>query len=201
MPATFAVLAKRSQYQSCHINTPDLDQPLAAIEFDQNFYSFFQTISSSAKALSMAAKLISRGDRLVVTNLSKGYGIWIYEPKAKLAKARKRSKQVKVAGACQMLTSREQYQARDIRVPDIDLPLPGLVTDGQNFSMFKMTTDASETLELVAKITQRGEQAAIVDFKNIFLVCVAEPDAQVLESVNVSRGFLQSESKVLSVAS
>jgi hypothetical protein len=197
----FAILTQRSQYQSCHVSAPDLVQPVAAIEFSNNFYSFFQSVPNSDKALGMVAKLIGRGDRLVITQLRKGYGIWVHEPEAKLARKKKHNSQVNFTASCQLLTSRQQYQARDIRVPDVDLPLPGLIADRQNYSMFKVITDPAEALDLVAKITERGDSAVIVDLKDIFLVCVAEPDAQVLESVNISRSFLAAETKMLRVAS
>jgi hypothetical protein len=201
MPETFTILSQRSQYQSCHINVPDLDQPIAAIEFNQNFYSFFQSIPDSNKTLSVATRLTSKGERLVITQLKKGYGVWIHEPEARLEKKKQRDRQAKSIAPCKLFTSRQQYQVRDILVPDVDLPLPGLVADGESYSMFKMTTNTAEVLDLVAKITQRGEGAVIIDFKNIFLVCVSEPEAKALESVSVSRDFLESESKLLQVAS
>lgn len=78
--ATTKIIESPSQYRNCHITVPDLEQPVAAILVDGEFYSFFKAVKEAEKVLAIAAKLGNSGDRTVITKTPKGYVIWVKEP-------------------------------------------------------------------------------------------------------------------------
>ena len=84
--ATTKILEFRSQYQSCRIRVPDLEQPVAAILVDREYYSFFKVLQEAQKVLAIVAKLRNRGDKTVITKTASGYAIWVIEPEAYVVK-------------------------------------------------------------------------------------------------------------------
>jgi hypothetical protein len=76
------ILEFRSQYQSCRIRVPDLEQSVAAILVDDEYYSFFKAIKEPEKVLAIVAKLGNRGDRTAITKTASGYAIWVKELEA-----------------------------------------------------------------------------------------------------------------------
>lgn len=65
--ASTKILECRSQYQSCRIRVPDLEQPMAAILVDREYYSFFKAVKEPEKVLAIAAKLRNSGDTTAIT--------------------------------------------------------------------------------------------------------------------------------------
>jgi hypothetical protein len=86
MVAPTKILEFRSQYQSCRIRVPDLEQSVAAILVDDEYYSFFKAIKEPEKVLAIVAKLGNRNDRTAITKTAKGYAIWVKEPEADAVK-------------------------------------------------------------------------------------------------------------------
>lgn len=84
-PLPYKVLTGSSQYRPCHIQVPDLDKRLAAIQHDGKFYSLFKAVTDIEEANQMIRRLANRGDGAVVTQTAKGLVIWIEEPEARLA--------------------------------------------------------------------------------------------------------------------
>ncbi|MGL5058987.1 MAG: hypothetical protein ACRC62_03310 [Microcoleus sp.] len=80
------ILECRSQYQSCRIRVPDLEQPMAAILVDSEYYSFFKAVKEAEKVLAIVAKLGSSGDATAITKTASGYAIWVREPEASAVK-------------------------------------------------------------------------------------------------------------------
>lgn len=76
------ILEFRSQYQSCRIRVPDLEQSVAAILVDRQYYSFFKALKEAEKVLAIVAKLGNRGDSTAITKTASGYAIWVIEPEA-----------------------------------------------------------------------------------------------------------------------
>jgi hypothetical protein len=86
MVAPTKILEFRSQYQSCRIRVPDLEQSVAAILVDDEYYSFFKAIKEPEKVLAIVAKLGNRNDRTAITKTAKGYAIWVKEPEVDAVK-------------------------------------------------------------------------------------------------------------------
>lgn len=76
------ILESRIQYKSCRIRVPDLEQPVAAILVDREYYSFFKAVQEASKVLAIAAKLGNKGDSTAITKTASGYAIWVIEPDA-----------------------------------------------------------------------------------------------------------------------
>ncbi len=78
-PVSCLFLASRQQYHACQILVPDIDKPLAAIAIGTQYYSFFQWVQDSQRALSMMTRLSYCGDWVAVKKNLQGYSIWVQE--------------------------------------------------------------------------------------------------------------------------
>ena len=76
------------EYCTCHIYVPDSNERMAAIIFNNQYYSFFKSVKDREKALSVIAKLQEKENDAVIVKTPKGYAIWVLEPVA-LSKSRK----------------------------------------------------------------------------------------------------------------
>ncbi|HEY9622899.1 MAG TPA: hypothetical protein V6C78_21255 [Crinalium sp.] len=193
-PSPFYVLIARNRYSSCHVLVPEMEKPLAAICLADHYYSFFTTVTDSRRALGIAVKLSYLGDRAVITKIPKGYAIWVWETEMQLFGQSGRAglnvvRSPKVA-PCKVLVSREQYRALEIQVPDLDQPLSSIQFEGNYYSIFRVETDATKILELVAKITQRGDEMVITKAdKGGFALCVLEPEGY-LPQMSIKGSYL-----------
>ncbi|HEY9645046.1 MAG TPA: hypothetical protein V6C88_01685 [Chroococcidiopsis sp.] len=176
------LLASRSQYRSCHVEVPDLEQRMPAIVVGDRYYSFFKAVADGRKALSIAIKLIYRGDQIAIAQTSKTYGIWIWEPDARsVASARPaRLSETPIAepAPCKILITHDLYQSLTIKVPDLDQDVAAVTADGKYYSIFRVEPEADKLLEITAKIAQRGDETAIVKIDRGYAICIWEPDAQ-----------------------
>jgi hypothetical protein len=78
-------ILNRTAFQSCHIVLPDEDKPVSAVRYGNQFFSYFRAYNSIETVQKDAARLMSRGDRVVLTQVRKGLVLWVFEPDAKLA--------------------------------------------------------------------------------------------------------------------
>jgi hypothetical protein len=84
-PVACRVLVSQKQYHRLNIWVPDLDQPLSAIEFEDKYYSIFRVETDATKLLEIAAKIMQRGDEMVITKTEQGqFAICIWEPEGYL---------------------------------------------------------------------------------------------------------------------
>jgi hypothetical protein len=81
----YKLLSSPSQYRPCHIQVPDLDKRLAAIQHENKFYSLFKAVAEIQEANQLIRRLANRGDGAIVTQTAKGFAIWIEEPEAWMA--------------------------------------------------------------------------------------------------------------------
>lgn len=186
-PSPCLMISSRDYFSSCHIRVPDLDQRLAAIQVGDRYYSFFNVVTDSKRALSLMIKLSHRGDHVVITQLARGgYGLWVWEPDAHLANAasaQRRQKPTLAPASCTVLVSRDQFQRMDIRVPDLEQSVPAILIHDRFYSIFRVETDSEKVIDLVAKITQRGDETAIIRAEKGTAICIYEPDAVPLQPI------------------
>lgn len=178
--ASCIVLASRSQYAAGHVWIPDLAQPVAAIWMGDRFYSFFKIATSGANALHIVSKLGQRNEQAVLTKAVGGYAIWVLELEASPTRTTRlrhlgRHKLSKPA-YCQLAPSTIN-RAIAIHVPDLDKLLNAVYLNNRYYSIFRIEDKAEKALELAAKITQRGDETAIVALQQGYAVCVWEPEA------------------------
>lgn len=72
-------------FKTCHIYLPDMPKPVGAIAYQGYFYSyvkFFPTLEAAQRAYE---RLVSRGNRAVLTQVAKGLVLWVLELDAKPA--------------------------------------------------------------------------------------------------------------------
>jgi len=81
--ATCKLLGDHNSYQPCHIRVPDLDNYLAAIRVDNQYYGLLKVVGDRQHALELANRLQRKGDEVVVTHSAQSYALWIREPDAK----------------------------------------------------------------------------------------------------------------------
>jgi hypothetical protein len=80
---TCKILTLTTQYQSCQIRVPDLDDRFQAILVDGKYYGLFKVVENRQQALEIAARLGRRGDDTVITKTGQGEIVWVLEPEAR----------------------------------------------------------------------------------------------------------------------
>ncbi|MCY7278131.1 MAG: hypothetical protein LH702_31445 [Phormidesmis sp. CAN_BIN44] len=168
----FKILESRSQYQSCHIRVPDESDRLAAIQVGDQYYSFFKVVKERQKTLQVAARLVYRGDEVVITHVSKGDVIWVLEPDARLNPTEKPANRL-----YKILQDDWEYESCVISVPDIAQPLEAIFATGKYYSLLRVVKDREAAIELADRLTQKGNETVITQSDRGFSIWVLEPDA------------------------
>lgn len=171
------VLTHRQQYQSCHIILPDQHR-VAALQFGDGYYGFFRIESSISTATKVATRLQERGDRLVITQIPKGFALWVWEPSAiPLNRSIPSSRPESVSLDYPLLKSRNDYLLCHIRVPDLEKRLAAIAYANQYYSLFKTVDSLEDVARLGEKLGQRGEDVVITRTANGYGLWVLEPEA------------------------
>jgi hypothetical protein len=76
-------IPQQKTLKKCHIRVPDLDHPISAISYGGSFYSYFKFYSTLESAQRGAERLMVRGDIVVLTQVSRGLVLWVFEPDAR----------------------------------------------------------------------------------------------------------------------
>lgn len=177
------ILESRKQYRACHIQVPDSKERLAAIVFNDHYYSFFKLVKESQKALQIAAKLVYRGDEVAMTRTVKGDVIWIYEPEAQETKAAKPiSTPPRIptpqSGLWKVLDSEHGYRPCQIRVPDVTKPMAAIYNDRHYYSHFR-TVPAEQAIELAERLSSKGHAVRITKHELAWAVWILESEAAI----------------------
>lgn len=78
---SYRILTSPSQYQPCYIQVPDLDGTIAAINVDGKYYSLLKITADTEQTVQLIKRLGDRSEETIITKTTKGYGVWIFEPK------------------------------------------------------------------------------------------------------------------------
>lgn len=73
------ILRSRDRYKTCHVQPFNSDHWIPAIEVDGLRYSFFRVVKIQSKALQISYRLSQQGDRPIITQIPKGYAVWVLE--------------------------------------------------------------------------------------------------------------------------
>jgi hypothetical protein len=92
--------------------------------------------------------------------------------------------QVISAAICKLLSYRGQYSTCQLQVPDVDAKLAGIEVDKRFFSFFRRFEKAETVMEVAAKLAQRGDDIALTQSSQGYMVWVYEPDAREVGSQN-----------------
>ena len=181
------ILISRQHYRCCHIQVPDMDQPLPAIFVNHQYYSFLKAVKEKLKAQQTAANLEQRGEQVAITQTPKGYTLWVLEPDAQRAVSRRQNQPLpqspkpqpseSTLGPVTILDSPRQYQLCWIRVPDLAEPLVAIIVAGQYYSRFQSLQDREQLQRVVSVLESRGDQSVTTRTTEGYIVWVREPDA------------------------
>jgi len=179
-PSPSYILADRQQYTTCHVQVPDLEQRLSAIQLGGTFYSFFQVATDARKAIAVLTKLVYRNEAAVLTKMPRGYGIWVEEPDATRVGKPATSVSPMTPASCLVLVSQYPHKQCRIQVPDLPQSVEAIAVDQSYYSIFKIGLAGEQALELVAKLLQRGDKTLLLGDRMGYLVGIYEPDAMVV---------------------
>jgi hypothetical protein len=175
---SYRLLESRSQYESCHIRVPDIEERLPAILLDQKFYSFFRVVLDEEQLRSMVAKFNQQAQELIVTRVAKGYAIWLLESTAHIDATRSSALKASLeAFPYRILESRNGYKPCHIRVPDVEQRLVSILLDGEYYSFFAVTEDKKNILKMIARTKLTVEQVVITTTVKGYVIWVLEPQA------------------------
>ncbi|MBW4518324.1 MAG: hypothetical protein KME16_01140 [Scytolyngbya sp. HA4215-MV1] len=78
------IILRQKVVKRCHIWLPDTPRPVSAVFYSGQFYGyvkFFPTLESAKKG---AGRLVERGNKVILTQASKGLVLWVLEQDARL---------------------------------------------------------------------------------------------------------------------
>jgi len=179
------ILSSRSQYQPCHIQVPDLEKRLPAIQVGERYYSLFKVEPDRDRAIRILEKLIKRGDDALIIQTAKGYVVWVWEPEAHPENFAQTSQPPNSqptlshnSDRVPILTSRNLYQPCHIRVPDLKQRLAAIQFEDAYYSLFRIETDLNRAIERIQQLSQRSDKAVITPSPRGYIIWVLEPEAQ-----------------------
>jgi hypothetical protein len=175
MPSTALLLTRRSQYHACHIRVPNEAKPIAAIEVGGLYYSFTRCLRDAAKAQAIADRLIAKGHPVVITKIPRGYAVWTGEPEAIYHP--RPTRRTGPIGSCKMLAASGEYQPCQIRVPDLDKALTGIVVKQAYYALQVTESDQNRAFEIGSRLSQRGDNVMITQHSYGYSIWVHEPEA------------------------
>lgn len=79
-------IVDRTTLKTCHIRLPDVSKPVAAIVHNQGLYSFVKLYPTLEAATLASRRLLSRGNPVVLTQVPKGWVVWVLEPDAQFVR-------------------------------------------------------------------------------------------------------------------
>ncbi|MDJ1184037.1 hypothetical protein [Roseofilum casamattae] len=187
-PTSYTTLSDRSQYQHCRITVPDLERPIAAIKFQDRYYSLFRVVADPKRADILAQRLAERGDAVILTATAKGSAIWVEEANASPVSSTK-SKSDKPAPPSgvtstasnlpyQIITSSNLYQKGTIRVPDLNDPLQGIEFEQQHYSLFQSFSDWQRASDIALRLAEKGDRIVILADSPQYSLWILEPEAK-----------------------
>jgi hypothetical protein len=148
------ILESRSQYRSCHINVPAETAALPAVQFEGRYYSFLKLIKDRTKTLQTAARLVYRGNQIVITTTVKGDVLWCHEPEAAIATPQTSKLWV-------MLESDRDYVLCQIRVPDVTSVLTAIHYNHQYFALLRTVREVAQAIDLAERLSRKGHATVI----------------------------------------
>lgn len=180
--------ATQAQIQRCHIALPGEDNPMAAIRFENRYYSFFKVISDRERVKAIVERLLEKGHTVVLVQIPTGHSLWVLEsearPSSSMAQVKAATKVAATKVAAKnvpdnvVLRSEAEYQPCQIQVPDLDKPLAGIRYQQQFYSLLRILRDARQAEELVDRLSQKGNRTVVTCNSYGYSVWVLELEAQ-----------------------
>ncbi len=83
-PKTCLLLTDSQMYSLCRLQVPDMTKPLAAITYQNRYFSIFKREQDAGRLLEVAAKLARRGDHTLITFNDEVYILGLLEPNGRV---------------------------------------------------------------------------------------------------------------------
>ncbi len=189
-PLSCRILRDRGEYHRCHIVLLDEEQPSAGIEVEDQYYSFFRVVNDPERLTQLVDRLSSKNNvQIIVTTIPKGFAIWIHEPDARLHNLRRETVHRILPtentlgtgeSSYEVLTSDRDYSPCQIRVPDLDKPLTGIIYKTNLYSLLRIVRDQKQAQDLSQRLYKKGNRCLISSSPYGYSVWVLEPDGQKL---------------------
>ncbi|MGI0488287.1 hypothetical protein ACN4EK_22825 [Pantanalinema rosaneae CENA516] len=87
LAAVTPLILDRKDVSTCHISLPDLPKPVGGITYQGKLYSYVRAYSTLEAAQRAAARLLQRGNQVILIPVPKGLILWVLELDARLAKS------------------------------------------------------------------------------------------------------------------
>lgn len=71
--------------ERCHVMLPDVAKPVGAIAYEGQYYVYVKFFANAEAAQRGAARLINKGNAVILTRAPKGLVLWVHEAEAVLA--------------------------------------------------------------------------------------------------------------------
>lgn len=76
-----------------------------------------------------------------------------------------------------IIQSRNQYSPCHITVPDLERPVPAISVGQEYYSFFRAVPTADKTFEIIAKLSNLGENTVITKTPKAYIIWVKESQA------------------------
>jgi hypothetical protein len=176
-------LTTRQQYQTCQVLLPGDEKPMGAIYLNDRLYGFYRQIAKAGQLLKFMLKMRARlkaAAEVMVTQTPKGYFLWLWEPDVSIV-GKTPSQPQDTPPAHFYLLEAAKTGFCQIRVPDLEQELIAVAIGEQYYSLFKLEADTVAVMEIIAKLTRRGDELAIALTRGGYAICVLEPDARLMQ--------------------
>ena len=77
---TSNILLSRNKYQTCYIRLPESEERLPGLRVDRDYFSLVRVFRDLKQVLAAKAKLEWNLHLTVITQISTGYALWVWEP-------------------------------------------------------------------------------------------------------------------------
>lgn len=206
------ILRSRDRYKTCYIQLFNSNHRLPAIEVNGLRYSFFRVVKTQSRALQISHRLRQQGDRPILTQIPKGYAIWVLEIESSVD-SRSRLQSLLPTAAEQtshsnrsvypttlfsdldissteeemlyrVLTSQSQYSKHYVRLPGLDRAVTAVLFEGCFYSLFKTSQDIKQVAQIVKKMSQRGDKTVVTRMPQGYGVWIFEPHATLVNPLS-----------------
>ncbi len=167
-PVTLAplVILSPKSVSFCHVSIPDHSRPCSALRYQDHYYLFVRVFADRAKAQEVAKRLTTKGDAVVLTELPKGYGLWVLEPTAQ-----------PVAERQLVITSPRAVRFCHLQIPGQPKPCSGLEYGGQLYLFVRVFPDRAKAEEMAKRQIAKGNPVVLTAMFKGYGFWVLEPDA------------------------
>ncbi|MGB3491314.1 MAG: hypothetical protein WBA57_01205 [Elainellaceae cyanobacterium] len=207
------ILRSRDRYKTCHIQllTSGNHHWLPAIEVDGLCYSFLRVVKTQAKAIQLSCRLSQQGDRPILTQIPKGYAVWVLESDSQLPSENRLQSLLDDSPSqnspssrystesdsllsdidapstqeemlYRVLTSQRQYSNHRVWLPGLDQTVLAVRFEEEFYSLFKTSQDIKQIALIVKKMSQRGDKTVVTRMPQGYGVWILEPQARLVNS-------------------